>query len=86
MKVFVRSIGPLAEALGGKRIELDLPCGADVVLLLEKLAKIRPDAGRFLGGGERRPVQVFRDRRSLGTAEPLSEGDEIDLVVAVAGG
>ncbi|MGH7149759.1 MAG: MoaD/ThiS family protein [Planctomycetota bacterium] len=86
MIVAVRSIGPLAAALGGKRVEVELPAGTEVADLLDRLAKRSPPAAGLLGAGGRSPAQVFRAGRSLGPADPLQAGDEVDLVLAVAGG
>ena len=86
MIVAVRSIGPLARALGGKRVEVELPEGAGVTALLDLLTGRNPAAAPFLGSAGRRPAQVLRAGRALGPNDLLGPGDALDLVVAVAGG
>ncbi len=86
MIVAVRSIGPLAAALGGKRVEVEVPDGTDVADLLGRLAKRSPPAAGLLGTAGSAPAQAFRAGKSLAPADLLREGDEVDLVLAVAGG
>ena len=86
MIVAVRSIGPLAKALGGKRVEVVLPDEAAVAELLERLAREKPGAARFLGAEGPSSARVFRVGRLLDTQERLHARDVLDLVVAIAGG
>jgi molybdopterin converting factor small subunit len=84
--VRLRSIGPLAEALGGARVERVVSDGAAVGDLLDRLARERPAAAPFLGVPPDRPVVAFRDACRLGEGDRLRDGDEVHLVVVVAGG
>lgn len=77
--------GPLADALGASTgIELPLP--ADVRAVLAAAAKAHPAAARLLLDGERVVPAVFRGGARLASEVVVQDGDELRLVVAIAGG
>jgi molybdopterin converting factor small subunit len=84
VKVVVRSIGPLAAALGGKEVAVEVSDGASLAALLSHLARGRPEVANWIARPD--ALQVFRSRSPLRGEEPLRDGDLLDLVVAVAGG
>lgn len=92
MRVTVRVFGSLQNALGGRRLAVELPPGATLRDLLETLA-----AGPLVGQGGalwdacvgrfRLPVIVMSGQRDIDDYSlPLHEGQEILLVAPIAGG
>lgn len=86
MIVRLRAIGPLAEALGGGRLEIDVGEGCCAGDLLDRLVRDRPPAAPYLGRSGNRPVSMFRASLRLDEGDRLNAGDEVHLVVTVAGG
>jgi sulfur carrier protein ThiS len=78
--VTVRLSGVLAQRLGNRRtIELDgAPTVEDVVAEVGRLAALDPDALRSLA--------VVADGSFLRRDHPVADGDELDVLVPVAGG
>jgi sulfur carrier protein ThiS len=80
MTVTVRLSGVLAQRLGSRRtIELaGAPTVADVVSEVGRMAALDPEA---LGG-----LAVVADGSFLPRDHPVAEGEELDVLVPVAGG
>ncbi len=84
-RVVLHATGPLRTALGAPRtVELALP--ASLTEVLEAAARAHPEARDWLvRTGVPVPV-VMRDRVRVGAADPVGDGDELELVVALSGG
>lgn len=86
--VEVRYYGALAMYAGAPRAALDLPAGATLQDLLERLSKVNPPAYRGLADGQgflrvmRNEVIVPED----GLDAPLAAGDVVALIPAISGG
>ena len=80
MTVAVLLFASYADALGGDRITLDLPAGASVRDLLDRV--------RRLPGAERLPpTPVVAVNQHYATSQQLlTPGDEVALIPPVAGG
>jgi molybdopterin converting factor small subunit len=80
MNVAVLLFASYADALGGDRITVDLPAGASVSDLLERV--------RGLPGADRLPPSpvVAVNRDYAGPHQRLAVGDEVALIPPVAGG
>ncbi|KPK71158.1 hypothetical protein AMJ82_01690 [candidate division TA06 bacterium SM23_40] len=92
MRITVRLAGPLARAAGREEIEADVG-GGDIHGLISHLCDTYPGLGAELCGttGELKPYLVIFHRgvlaRSLaGAGATLSGGDEIDILLPLAGG
>jgi molybdopterin converting factor subunit 1 len=81
MRVRVRLFASLREAAGCEAIDLDLPAGATVAdawpALLRQSSSLEPWRGRAL---------IALNRRYVGPAAPLADGDELALFPPVSGG
>lgn len=83
--VVLRSSGTLAERLGPRaRLELRLP--ATVRAVLERAAEHWPAAADHLFSNGRPLPAVYRDGVRVGSEEAVTDGDGLDLVLAVSGG
>ena len=81
MQIEVR-LGPgLATAAGASRLRVALPQGATVEQLLERLRALEP---RIAAGLDSALPVVAGSHASRG--QPLAEGDQVALVMPVAGG
>jgi sulfur-carrier protein len=86
MQVTVRAFATVRERLGSDRFILDLPPGATLGDVVERLAATRPEAAtlkEWLGSGH------LRLAHNLVHAAPeteLSDGDEVALFPPVSGG
>ena len=80
MHVTVRLSGPLAERLGHRRA-VELPRGANVGDLLAALS-LGGDAGRPAADG----LAVVAGGTIVPHGHALADGDEVDVLVPVAGG
>lgn len=81
MHVHVR-LGPgLAAAAGTRRLRVALPQGATVETLLEHVGVAEPAIAPALGSA----LAVVRGTHVSG-GQALSDGDEVALLIAVAGG
>jgi molybdopterin converting factor small subunit len=80
LTVTVRLSGVLAQRVGSRRtLELDgAPTVDDVVAEVGRLAALDPDALRSLA--------VVADGSFLRRDRPVADGDELDVLVPVAGG
>ena len=81
MHVVVRLGSGLATAAGTRRLRVELPPQSTVGTLLERLRETQPAIAPALDSA--RPV--VRGSHA-GEAETLAEGDEIALLIPVAGG
>ena len=80
VRVTVRLSGLLAERLGN-RLAVELPPGADVIDLLAALP-LDPEAG----APSTDAVAVVAGGTIVGHDHALADGDEVDVLVPVAGG
>ena len=97
MNVRVHLYPPLNNAAGQRQVELALDAGATVKVLIDKLVErfgdeihrfLFDDQGRIIPGwcafiNQRQPV-YFNRPEAMRT--PLAEGDEIGILIALAGG
>jgi molybdopterin converting factor subunit 1 len=81
MRVVVKLFGAVREAAGAKELTLDLPEGARVADLRDRLAGDLPVLDAF---GDRLAVSVNLELAKLDA--PLHDGDEVALLPPVAGG
>lgn len=81
MQVQVRLGSGLATAAGTRRLHVELPQDATVDTLLEHLRTAQPAIAAALDSA----LPVVRGTHASG-GEPLSEGDEVALLIPVAGG
>jgi molybdopterin converting factor small subunit len=79
--VHVRLGAGLATAAGTRRLSVALPQGATVDTLLDRLTELEPDIAAGLGSA----LPVLRGTHA-GRDQELSEGDEVALLIPVAGG
>ena len=95
MKVKVRSIGLVRQALGAAEIEVDVPEGTACPSLLRHLAdlkgeKFAPFAVEPKQPNAYAPLRVVLNGRDVGPAEhrecTLAEGDDLLLFLPIAGG
>ncbi len=77
----VRLFASLREQAGVETLDIELPEGATVAQLLERLSALRPD----LAGGLRR-VAVAAGQRIIPRDAPLPPGEEVALLPPVSGG
>lgn len=86
MRVTVRAFATVREALGSGTLELDLPEGAVLADVVDRLADGSPRAAtlkEWLGSGH---LQLARNRSHAAPETPLAEGDEVALFPPVSGG
>ena len=81
MRVVVKLFGAVREAEGAKELAFDLPDGARVADLRDRLSRDFPVFDAF---GERIAVSV--NLELVGFAAPLHEGDEVAFLPPVSGG
>jgi MoaE-MoaD fusion protein len=81
MRVQVLFFAVLRERVGQENQALDLPAGATVAVLLERLVANHPWLPPLLGR-----VQVAVNRELVKPDQPLGEGDEVALIPPVSGG
>ena len=81
MHVHVRLGAGLATAAGTRRLSVTLPNGATVDTLLDRLAELEPGIAAGLGSA----LPVVRGTHA-GREQELREGDEVALLIPVAGG
>ncbi len=91
MKVVVKFAGPLRTAAGVKQAAVELDVGATTGALLTRVAEKFPGIQAELFGPEAKTYySVFINDRlvpeSERTTAPLQEGDQIMLLLPVAGG
>ena len=79
--VHVRLGAGLATEAGTRRLSVALPKGATVKTLLDRLAELEPGIAAGLGSA----LPVVRGTHAARSQE-LSEGDEVALLIPVAGG
>jgi molybdopterin converting factor small subunit len=79
--VHVRLGAGLATEAGTRRLTVALPNGATVDTLLDRLAELEPGIAAGLGSA----LPVVRGTHA-GREQELSEGDEVALLIPVAGG
>jgi molybdopterin converting factor small subunit len=79
--VHVRLGAGLATAAGTRRLSVTLPQGATVDTLLDRLAELEPGMASGLGSA----LPVVRGTHAE-RAHELTEGDEVALLIPVAGG
>jgi molybdopterin synthase catalytic subunit len=77
MQVRVIAFGPLAEQLGGKEHEFEIPPSSSVRFLIEEIG-----IEMWLSNG----LSISINGNKVGEDEPLSEGDEVALLPPVSGG
>ncbi|QDU68961.1 aldehyde ferredoxin oxidoreductase N-terminal domain-containing protein [Engelhardtia mirabilis] len=81
----LRAVGPLGDAIGGDlELQLDLP--ASPRELLAALVEARPAARSYLGDPGSALVGLWRGGRRMGLNDRLADGDQVDLVLVIAGG
>jgi molybdopterin synthase sulfur carrier subunit len=81
VQVHVRLGAGLATAAGTRRLSLALPKGATVDTLFDRLAELEPGIAAGLGSA----LPVVRGTHA-GRGQELSDGDEVALLMPVAGG
>jgi molybdopterin converting factor small subunit len=81
VQVQVRLGSGLATAVGTRRLRVELPREATVDTLLERLGDSEPAIARALDSA----LPILRGTHASGV-EPLAEGDEVALLLPVAGG
>jgi molybdopterin converting factor subunit 1 len=81
MRIRVLYFGIVRERLGLREEVVELPEGASVGVMLEKLAILRP---RFADGV--RSVRVARNEEYVDSDVALSEDDEVAIIPPVSGG
>jgi sulfur-carrier protein len=79
--VQVRLGSGLATAAGTRRLRVELPREATVDTLLARVGELEPDIAAALGSALPVVKGTHADR-----AQPLAEGDEVALLIPVAGG
>jgi sulfur-carrier protein len=79
--VHVRLGAGLATEAGTRRLSVALPNGATVDTLLDRLAELEPGIAAALGSA----LPVVRGTHA-GREQELREGDEVALLIPVAGG
>jgi molybdopterin converting factor small subunit len=79
--VQVRLGAGLATAAGTRRLSVALPQGATVDVLLDRLRELEPGIAAGLGSA----LPVVRGTHA-GREQELSDGDEVALLIPVAGG
>ncbi len=92
LTVRVRYFNVLADYAGAKRAEVKVPAGTTVRAFLQHLAEINPAAFRRAlvhEGSLRSHLRVFRNEKLVAGEAfdlPLTDGDELMLFPAIAGG
>ena len=81
MQVVVRLGSGLATAAGTRRLRVELPRQSTVDTLLERLRETQPAIAPALDSA----LPVVRGSHASG-ADALAEGDEVALLIPVAGG
>jgi molybdopterin synthase sulfur carrier subunit len=81
MHVQVRLGSGLATAAGTRRLRLELPRDSTVETLLTRLGEVEPAIAPALDSA----LPVLRGVHASG-AQPLTDGDEVALLIPVAGG
>jgi molybdopterin converting factor small subunit len=81
MHVQVRLGSGLATAAGTRRLRLELPRDSTVEALLTRLGEVEPAIAPALDSA----LPVLRGVHASG-AQPLTDGDEVALLIPVAGG
>jgi molybdopterin converting factor small subunit len=79
--VVVRLGSGLATAAGTRRLRVELPRGSTVDTLFERLSETEPAIATALDSA----LPVLRGTHASG-GEPLADGDEVALLIPVAGG
>ena len=77
MQVKVIAFGPLAEKIGGREHNIEVPPSSSVRFLLEEIG-----IDMWLSQG----LMVSINGQQVGEDEPLDEGDEVALLPPVSGG
>jgi len=77
----VRLGSGLATAAGTRRLRVELPRGSTVDTLFERLSETEPAIATALDSA----LPVLRGTHASG-GEPLADGDEVALLIPVAGG
>ena len=77
MQVNVLAFGPLADKMGGRMNQVEIPPNTSVRFLLEEIG-----LEMWLGQG----LTISINDSIVGEDEPLSEGDEVVLLPPVSGG
>jgi molybdopterin synthase catalytic subunit len=81
MRITVRLFGSAREATGARDLSVELPAGARVGDLRERVASDHPALGRL---GPR--LRAARNLELVGEEEPLRDGDEVAFLPPVSGG
>ena len=77
MQVKVLAFGPLAEEMGGREHQVEVPPSSSVRFLLEELG-----VDSWIDRG----LVISMNGQKVDGDEPLSEGDEVALLPPVSGG
>jgi len=77
MQVNVLAFGPIADKIGGREHQIDIPPNSSVRFLLEEMG-----LDMWLGQG----IVISINGTKVGEDEPISEGDEVALLPPVSGG
>tara|TARA_B110000444_G_scaffold26130_1_gene21549 strand:- start:1878 stop:2111 length:234 start_codon:yes stop_codon:yes gene_type:complete len=77
MQVKVLAFGPLAEEMGGREHQVEVPPSSSVRFLLEELG-----VDSWINQG----LVISMNGQKVDGDEPLSEGDEVALLPPVSGG
>jgi sulfur-carrier protein len=81
LQIVVRLGSGLATAAGTRRLRIDLPRDATVDTLFDRLGELEPAIAPALGSA----LPVVRGTHATRT-QALAEGDEVALLIPVAGG
>ncbi len=81
MRIYVRLNSGLAAKVGQTRLVLELPAGATPAAVLAQLQAAYPDAADLLA-----QAVCVRQGLHIGVQEPLQDGQELALLIPIAGG
>jgi molybdopterin converting factor small subunit len=81
VQIVVRLGSGLATAAGSRRLRVELPQEATVDTLLDRLSELEPAIAPALGSA----LPVLRGTQTS-SAQQLADGDEVALLIPVAGG
>tara|TARA_Y100000589_G_C27177395_1_gene639346 strand:- start:2133 stop:2378 length:246 start_codon:yes stop_codon:yes gene_type:complete len=81
LRLTIELFAALSQAVGAKTVSVELPDNTTVGDLLEHLSVSHPSLGELLGS-----VSVAVNMAYVGTADVLTDDDEVALIPPVSGG